>query len=60
MAERIESDRVSAMPSLVPSGVPVLSDDECVTRLARAIETRDPKCLQEVAELIGRLAVTVE
>ncbi|MGH6778668.1 MAG: hypothetical protein ACRECL_11775 [Bradyrhizobium sp.] len=60
MAERIETDRGSAMPSLVPDDVPVLSDDECVARLARAVETRDPNCLQEVAQLIGRLAAIVE
>ena len=60
MGKRIEIDRVSVMPSLMPNHIPVLSDDECVARLARAVETRDPKCLQEVAKLIGRLAVTVE
>jgi hypothetical protein len=37
-----------------------LSDDECVARLARAIEKHDLDHLDEVAQLIGRLAVTIE
>lgn len=60
MAKTIEANRASARPSLVPCGMPRLSDDECVARLARAVESRDPNCLQEVARLIGRLVVTVE
>jgi hypothetical protein len=60
MAKRIEADRGGWMSSLVPGGMLVLSDDECVARLARAVETRDPNCLREVAQLIGRLAVPVE
>lgn len=60
MAKSIQADRVSAAPSLVPCEMPILGDDEWVARLARAVESRDPNCLQEVARLIGRLAVTVE
>jgi len=37
-----------------------LSDDECVARLARAIKARDLDHLDEIAQLIGRLAVTIE
>jgi hypothetical protein len=51
------------MPSIAPGdpGDPVvMSDDECLSRLARAIETRDSEHLDEVARLIGRLAVTIE
>ncbi|MGH6678287.1 MAG: hypothetical protein ACREDL_04950 [Bradyrhizobium sp.] len=60
MAKSIQADRVSATPSLVPCDMPILTDDECVARLARAVESRHPNCLQVVARLIGRLAVTVE
>jgi predicted transcriptional regulator len=37
-----------------------MSDDECLARLAKAIEDHDSEHLEEVARLIGRLAVTVE
>jgi hypothetical protein len=49
-----------AVPSIVPSDVPAISDDECVRRLARAIEEHDSEHLDEVARLIARLAVTIE
>lgn len=48
------------MPSIVPGDVPALSDDECLLRLAQAIEDHDTEHLDEVAQLIGRLAVTIE
>ena len=38
----------------------LLSDDECVRKLAALIELRDSKDLGEIAKLIGRLAVPVE
>ncbi|MDH2381088.1 MULTISPECIES: hypothetical protein [Bradyrhizobium] len=47
-------------PTLVPHDAPVISDDECVRRLARAVEEHDSEHLDEVARLIGRLAVTIE
>ncbi|MGY4224113.1 hypothetical protein ACVMIH_001474 [Bradyrhizobium sp. USDA 4503] len=47
-------------PTLVPSDAPDISDDECVRRLARAVEEHDSEHLDEVARLIGRLAVTIE
>lgn len=37
-----------------------ITDDECVTRLAHAVEEHDDHRLQEVALLIGRLAVPIE
>jgi hypothetical protein len=40
--------------------IPELSDDECLACLARAVETHDSARLDEVAALIGRLAVTIE
>jgi hypothetical protein len=48
------------VPSIVPSDIPALSDDECLARLQRAIEAHDSSHLDEVARLIGRLAVTIE
>ena len=38
----------------------VLSDDECVQKLATLIELRDSRNLGEIANLIARLAVPVE
>ncbi len=37
-----------------------MSDDECLARLAQAVEDHDFCQLDEVARLIGRLAVTIE
>ena len=54
------SDFTKPVPSIVPSDIPALSDDECLARLQRAIEERDSAHLDEVARLIGRLAVTIE
>jgi hypothetical protein len=54
----IHSER--AIPSIVPSDVPAMSDDECLVRLARALEDHDAGQLDEVARLIGRLAVPIE
>lgn len=48
------------VPSIVPSDVPALSDDECLLRLSRALAEHDSDDLDEVARLIGRLAVTIE
>jgi hypothetical protein len=48
------------MPSLVPNDIPTMSDDECLTRLAQAIAEHDSGHLDEVARLIGRLAVIIE
>jgi hypothetical protein len=54
----------SLSPNLVPSMEEqsrlAISDDECMVRLARAVEQHDDRRLQEVAQLIGRLAVTIE
>ena len=56
----VVTDLMKAMPSIVPSDIPNLSDDECLIRLARALEAHDSEHLDEVALLIGRLAVTIE
>ena len=54
------TDLTSAVPSIVPTDVPAMSDEECLARLAQAIKEHDAGHLDEVARLIGRLAVTIE
>ena len=54
------TDLMKAVPSIVPSDIPNLSDDECLRRLAQALADHDSEHLDEVAQLIGRLAVTIE
>jgi hypothetical protein len=39
---------------------PMMSDDECLALLEKAIEDHDPESLDRVAWLIGRLAVPIE
>ncbi|WP_029582752.1 hypothetical protein [Bradyrhizobium sp. URHD0069] len=56
----IPTDLVRPVPSIVPSDLPAMSDEECLIRLARAVENHDSEQLDEVARLIGRLAVTIE
>jgi hypothetical protein len=38
----------------------LVSDDECVRKLAMLLEHRESRDLDEVVALIGRLAVTLE
>jgi hypothetical protein len=54
------TDLIRPMPSIVPSDIPAMSDDECLIRLAQAVRDHDSEHLDEVARLIGRLAVTIE
>jgi hypothetical protein len=56
----IQIDLIRAIPSIVPSDIPAMSDDECLARLAQTVEDRDSDHLEELARLIGRLAVTIE
>ena len=56
----IRAERVQRMASMVSPPLEFLSDDECLERLTRAIATNDFGRLEEVAQLIGRLAVTIE
>jgi hypothetical protein len=56
----IVTDLIRAAPSVIPGDVPDMSDDECLLRLAQAIEEHDADHLDEVARLIARLAVTIE
>ena len=51
---------IRPVPSIVPNDIPAMSDDECLVRLAQAVEAQDSEQLDEVARLIGRLAVTIE
>jgi hypothetical protein len=54
------ADLIRTVPSIVPGDIPAMSDDECLLRLAQAIEEHDTEHLDEVARLIARLAVTIE
>jgi hypothetical protein len=56
----LATNLMKTVPSIVPSDIPTLSDDECLRRLAQALESYDSEHLDEVALLIGRLAVTIE
>jgi hypothetical protein len=60
MISDIQTVLVRPVPSIVPSDIPAMTDDECLARLARALEAHDSGELDEVARLIGRLAVTIE
>jgi hypothetical protein len=56
----IATDLIRAVPSIIPSDIPAMSDDECLLRLAQAVEEHDTEHLDDVARLIARLAVTIE
>ena len=56
----ILTDLRKPVPSLVPRDIPAMSDDECLIRLAQAVRDHDSEHLDELARLIGRLAVTIE
>ena len=56
----VQTEILNAAPSMVPGDIPHLSDDECLRRLARTVEDHDSDHLDELALLIGRLAVTIE
>ena len=60
MPEIFPVDRIKRSPSIVAHDLPALSDDECLERLARAIAASDSDRLEEIAQLIARLAVTIE
>jgi hypothetical protein len=56
----LQTDFMKRVPSIVPADTPAMTDDECLARLAQALEDQDSRRLDEVARLIGRLAVTIE
>ena len=55
-----QTELLRPVPSIVPSDTPAMSDDECLVRLAQALRDHDAADLDEVARLIGRLAVPIE
>jgi hypothetical protein len=56
----LPTEPTKTVPSIVPSDIPDMSDDECLQRLAEVVAEPDSGHLDEVARLIGRLAVTIE
>lgn len=56
----IQSVHSVSAPSLIPERIDVLSDDECMERLAHAVEAHDSGHLDELAHLLGRVAVVIE
>ena len=56
----IQTDLMRPVPSIVPRDLPAMSDEECLIRLAQAVQDHDSERLDEVARLIGRLVVTIE
>ena len=56
----IETDLIRGVPSIAPDTLPGVSDDECLVRLARAVAERETEHLDEVAQLISRLAAAIE
>jgi hypothetical protein len=56
----ITQANLKPVPSIVPADIPLMSDYECLRRLAKPVEEHDLEHLDEVALLIGRLAVTIE
>ena len=59
-AVTIKAATIKTTPSIIPAQVPVMSDDECLRRLAQTVSDHDSGQLDELARLIGRLAVTIE
>ena len=55
----VRTGPIRPAPSTVPD-TPEMSDDECLVRLAQAVAEHDSDHLDEVARLIGRLAVPIE
>jgi len=60
MSDVIPIGRSKRAPSIVADEIPAPSYDECLERLARVVAEHDSSQLDEVARLIGRLAVTIE
>ena len=56
----VEFVRGVSAPPLIPTGISTLSDEECVERLAHTVGEHDSGHLDELAQLLGRLAVVIE
>lgn len=54
------TELIRDVPSIAPGNITGMSDDECLVRLARAVQEQDTEDLDEVARLISRLAVPIE
>ena len=53
MQDAMKAELIRPVPSIIPGDIPALSDDECLARLARAVEKPDSAQLDEVARLIA-------
>jgi hypothetical protein len=53
-------DVAATSPATAWTAPPSVSDDECLALLAKAVNAHDPESLDQVAWLIGRLAVPIE
>lgn len=53
-------DFTTTSPPTAWTAPPSVSDDECLALLAKAVDAHDPELLDQVAWLIGRLAVPIE
>jgi hypothetical protein len=53
-------DLATTSPAPPWTAPPSVSDDECLALLAKAVNAHDPESLDQVAWLIGRLAVPIE
>jgi hypothetical protein len=60
MPHLVEAVRTAPPTAFPAAELADLSDDECVARLAHAVAAHDSQHLDEVASLIGRLAVAIE
>lgn len=56
----VQNNLAIPAPSIAPTEIPAMTDDECLIRLAQFVERHDSAGLEEVARLIGRLVVTIE
>jgi hypothetical protein len=56
----IEPARGASAPSPLSAGIATLSDDECVQRLAHTLDAHDSGHMDELAQLLGRIAVVIE
>jgi hypothetical protein len=55
-----EPVRDASASHFIATGITSLSDEECVELLAHAVEEHDSRHLDQLAQLLGRLAVVIE
>jgi len=56
----VQNNLIEAGPSIAPTEIPAMNDEECLIRLTQVVERHESTALEEVARLIGRLVVTIE